>query len=44
VQLTDWPFVDVALLLSGLTHISFEKKTVLTLQEEINRLLDFQGG
>ncbi len=26
VQLTDWPFVDVALLLSGLTHISFEKK------------------
>jgi hypothetical protein len=26
----DWPLVEVALLLIGLVHISFEKKTVLT--------------
>jgi hypothetical protein len=25
MQLTDWPLVEVALLLIGLTHISFDK-------------------
>jgi hypothetical protein len=26
MQLTDWPFAEVALLLIGLTQICFEKK------------------
>jgi hypothetical protein len=39
MQLTDWPLVAVALLLIGLTQISFEKKTVLTIKEESDRLL-----
>jgi hypothetical protein len=30
-QLTEWPFVEAALLLIALTHISFDKKTILTL-------------
>jgi hypothetical protein len=30
IQLSDWPLVEVTLLLIGLTHISFDKKPVLT--------------
>jgi hypothetical protein len=39
MQLTDWLLVEVALLLICLTQISFVK-TGLTVQEDINRLLD----
>jgi hypothetical protein len=42
VQLTDWPLVEVALQLVGLTQISFIKKLVLIFLEETNRLLDYQ--
>jgi hypothetical protein len=31
MKLTDWQLVEVALLLIGLTHFSFDKKPVLTL-------------
>jgi hypothetical protein len=41
MQVTDWPLVEVALLLIGLTHASFTKP-VLTLLEEINSLLDYK--
>jgi hypothetical protein len=43
MQLTDGPLVEVALLLIGLTHISFDKTSFeWTLSEEISRLLDCQ--
>ncbi len=49
MQLTDWPFVEAALLLIGLTHISFDKNQfwfdknqLWRPEEEINRLFDCQ--
>jgi hypothetical protein len=38
MQLTDWPHVEVALLLIGRTHKSFVKNGF----EEIIRLLDYK--
>jgi hypothetical protein len=43
-QLPDWLLVKVALVLIGLTQISFVKNWFLSVYEKIKRLLAGQGG